>query len=87
MQQFQLDVESTAVIRAAEEIMMLTRTMKEIWLFGGLDTLVQDHEGKEGTGQDEGAREKMEEDVRVVEQGFKEFLQKYEMTLDLNGKP
>ena len=27
------------MIRAAEEFMVLTRTMKELWLFGGLDTL------------------------------------------------
>jgi len=74
------------VIRAAEEIMMLTRTMKEIWLFGGLDTLAMDHEGKDLNGQNETAQKKMEEDVRVVQEGFKRFLEKYETKLDLNGK-
>jgi RecB family endonuclease NucS len=85
VQQFQLDVESTAVIRAAEEIMMLTRTMKEIWLFGGLDTLAADHEGKDVDGQDGAAQRKMEEDVRIVEEGFRKFLEKYETTLGLDG--
>ena len=59
MQQFQLDVESTALIRAAEEIMILTRSMKDVWLFGGLDTLTSDHNGK----HTEGAQS---EDVRAV---------------------
>ncbi|ETI19330.1 hypothetical protein G647_09162 [Cladophialophora carrionii CBS 160.54] len=84
-QQFQLDVESTAVIRAAEEIMMLTRTMKEIWLFGGLDTLATDHNGKDVNGQDEAAQRKMEEDIRIVEEGFRKFLEKYETSLVLDG--
>ncbi|KIX98372.1 uncharacterized protein Z520_05673 [Fonsecaea multimorphosa CBS 102226] len=83
VQQFQLDVESTAIVRAAEEIMMLTRTMKEIWLFGGLDTLKSDHQGRRLNGQDEAARRKMEEDVKVVEEGFKKFLEKYETTLEM----
>ena len=65
---------------------MLTRTMKEIWLFGGLDTLAKDHESKDSNGQDEAARRTMEDDVRIVEEGFKEFLKKYETTLELNGK-
>ena len=38
-EQFQLEVESTALIRAAEEIMVLTRAMKDLWLFGGLRTI------------------------------------------------
>ncbi|OAP62005.1 hypothetical protein AYL99_04208 [Fonsecaea erecta] len=83
VQQFQLDVESTAIVRAAEEIMMLTRTMKEIWLFGGLDTLKSDHRSRDPNGMDEAARRKMEEDVKLVEEGFKKFLEKYETTLDM----
>lgn len=59
--------------------MMLTRTMKEIWLFGGLDTLAADHQSEAVK-----AREKMEQDVRIVEEGFKRFLEKYETTLDLD---
>ncbi|CAK97148.1 hypothetical protein An12g04580 [Aspergillus niger] len=39
---YQLDVESTALVRAAEDILALTRTMKETWLFGKLDTLGED---------------------------------------------
>ncbi|OAL38597.1 hypothetical protein AYO20_02247 [Fonsecaea nubica] len=86
VQQFQLDVESTAIVRAAEEIIMLTRTMKEIWLFGGLDTLKDDHEGQDVNGQDKAAiRLKMEEDVKVVEEGFKKFLEKYETALDVSN--
>jgi hypothetical protein len=65
MQQFQLDVESTALVRAAEEIMVLTRSMKDVWLFGGLDTLTSDHNGE----QTDGAQP---EDVRAVA----EYIQK-----------
>ncbi|EHY60105.1 hypothetical protein ABEF92_001024 [Exophiala dermatitidis] len=81
VQEFQLDIESAAVIRAAEEIMVLTRTMKEIWLFGGLDTLEKDHEN-DNNPQNEATKRKVEEDTRVVEEGFKKFLEKYETTID-----
>lgn len=83
VQQFQLDVESTAVVRAAEEIMMLTRTLKEIWLFGGLDTLENDHENDQNS-HDEAQRKKMEEDIQVVEDGFKRFLERYETAIDVS---
>ena len=83
-QQFQLDVESTALVRAAEEIMMLTRTMKEIWLFGGLDTLTKDND-KDKNPENEALRKKMDEDVRVVEEGFKRFLDRFEVRLDGDG--
>jgi len=85
VQQFQLDVESTAVIRAAEEIMMLTRTLKEIWLFGGLDTLDQDHEDDHHA-QDEAVKRKMDDDIKVVEEGFRRFLEAYETTIDSDSK-
>jgi hypothetical protein len=65
IQQFQLGVESTALVRAAEEIMVLTRSMKDVWLFGGLDTLTSDHNGEHV----EGAHP---EDVRAVA----EYIQK-----------
>ena len=65
MQQFQLDVESTALVRAAEEIMTLTRSMKDVWLFGGLDTLVSDHSGQDMEGAQPG-------DVKAVA----EYIQK-----------
>ena len=50
IQQFQLDVESTALVRAAEEIMVLTRSMKDFWLFGSLDTLTSDYNGEQESG-------------------------------------
>ncbi|KEF52503.1 uncharacterized protein A1O9_11345 [Exophiala aquamarina CBS 119918] len=76
VQQFQLEVESNAMIRAAEEIMMLTRTMKEIWLFGGLDTLAADHKSDKDP-EDEAKRRKLEHDVEIVEAGFNKFLERY----------
>lgn len=79
VQQFQLEVESNAIIHAAEEIMMLTRTMKEIWLFGGLDTLTADRDGDQNIA-DEEKRKQLNEDVKAVEAGFKRFLERYEST-------
>jgi hypothetical protein len=76
--QFQLDVETTAVIRAAEEIMMLTRSMKEIWLFGELDTIKAD--ASTAVGPDEAAG-KMQQDIALVESGFQKFLAKHETIL------
>ncbi|KAF2144108.1 uncharacterized protein K452DRAFT_357038 [Aplosporella prunicola CBS 121167] len=36
---FQMQVETAALIRAAEDILTLTRQMQELWLFGQLKTL------------------------------------------------
>lgn len=55
---------------------MLTRTLKEIWLFGGLDTLEKDH-AKDNNAQDEAMKRKMEDDISVVEDGLRKFLEDY----------
>ena len=73
MQQLQLEVDSTALVKAAEEIMMLTRTLKEIWLFGGLNTIKSDEEREEMEREE---RELVEEE-RVVARGLDEWLKKY----------
>lgn len=57
-EQLRIDVESTALIRAAEEVMVLTRELKDLWLFGGLDTL---HRGEKSA-----ADTAMEADAKVV---------------------
>ncbi|KAL4764908.1 RNA polymerase II mediator complex head subunit MED22 [Aspergillus foveolatus] len=62
---YQLDVESTALIRAAEDILSLTRTMKEAWLFGKLDTLGEDESETK-------RREKLEQDAAVVQKIIEE---------------
>ncbi|KAJ9308340.1 hypothetical protein DTO217A2_2063 [Paecilomyces variotii] len=62
---YQLDVESTALIRAAEDILSLTRTMKETWLFGKLDTLGEDE-------RDIKRREQLEKDALAVKQAVEE---------------
>ncbi|KAJ9299714.1 hypothetical protein DTO271G3_2598 [Paecilomyces variotii] len=62
---YQLDVESTALIRAAEDILSLTRTMKETWLFGKLDTLGEDE-------RDIKRREQLEKDAVAVKQAVEE---------------
>ncbi|KAI5307275.1 hypothetical protein KEM56_001086 [Ascosphaera pollenicola] len=58
---YQLDVESTALIRAAEDMLAITRMMKEAWLFGKLETLKEDE-------RDVQRREKLEQDVRAVKE-------------------
>lgn len=52
-------------IRAAEDILALTRTMKETWLFGKLDTLGEDE-------RDVQRREKLEKDVLAVQKAVEE---------------
>lgn len=47
-------------VRAAEDILSLTRSMKEAWLFGTLDTLGE-------SSQDVERNQKLEEDVKAVE--------------------
>lgn len=64
-----VDVATNKIIRAAEEYMLLTRTMKELWLFGGPDTLHsdQDDEEKEKTRQ-------MRQDEKEVVEGMQKWL-------------
>ncbi|KAL4917180.1 surfeit locus protein 5 subunit 22 of mediator complex-domain-containing protein [Aspergillus aurantiobrunneus] len=57
---YQLDVESTALIRSAEDILSLTRAMKETWLFGKLDTLGEDEAETK-------RREELERDAAVIQ--------------------
>ncbi|KAJ5657767.1 uncharacterized protein N7484_001416 [Penicillium longicatenatum] len=61
---YQIDVESTALIRAAEDLLSLTRTMKEMWLFGKLDTIGEDERDVE-------RREKLDKDVLAVEKALR----------------
>lgn len=83
VQQFQLDAEAQSLIRACEDIMMLTRHMKDLWLFGGLHTLTGDDPDDKTPGAVQ-ETQNMEEDARIVEQGFQRFLEKYETIIDNN---
>ncbi|OQE42432.1 hypothetical protein PENCOP_c004G07742 [Penicillium coprophilum] len=74
---FQIDVESTALIRAAEDLLALSRLMKELWLFGPLDTLGEDE-------RDVQRREKLEEDVKAIQEALEGGL--LMPSLDLPGK-
>jgi len=56
---YQMEVETAALVRAAEDILSLTRALKEAWLFGRLDTL----------GRGEG--ERAEESARGVVAGLR----------------
>ncbi|RMJ22782.1 hypothetical protein PHISP_06339 [Aspergillus sp. HF37] len=62
---YQVDVESSALIRAAEDLLSLSRTMKETWLFGKLDTLGEDE-------RDVKRREQLEEDAVAVRDAVEE---------------
>ncbi|KAI1971422.1 hypothetical protein LOZ53_005342 [Ophidiomyces ophidiicola] len=64
---YQLDVESTALIRAAEDILSLTRSMKESWLFGRLNVLGEDD-------KDIQMRKQVDADVQVVRETLEDPL-------------
>ena len=64
---------------------MLTRHMKELWLFGGLDTLAEDHD-KEKNAENTTGSDRTGDDVKIVEEGFRRFLDKYETTFNLSEK-
>lgn len=66
-----IDTASNQMIRAIEEFMILTRTMKELWLFGELNTLAADQ-----TEEEKAKMKKMEEDEAFVVQGMQEWLRK-----------
>ncbi|KAJ5103116.1 hypothetical protein N7532_003645 [Penicillium argentinense] len=65
VESYQVDVESTALIRAAEDLLSVTRTMKEMWLFGKLDTIGEDERDVE-------RREKLEADVDAVKKAVED---------------
>jgi len=72
IESFNLDVETTALIKAAEDLMGLGRGIKEIWLAKAEQGVVRGEGGmvaddEEGAGREVGARE---EDVRVVVDGL-----------------
>lgn len=69
--QLTVDTATMSLIRAAEELMVLTRTMKELWLLGGLDTLVVDQSDEEKE-----KRRKMREDEDIVVRGMLQWLEK-----------
>ena len=72
--QLQVNVETQALIRAAEDIMLLTRSMKEVWLFGGLGTV------KEGEVAEREEKEKsiLKREREEVERGLRKWVAKGE---------
>lgn len=63
MNAYKLDVETAGLIRAAEDILSLTRVLKEMWLFGKLQTV--------GTNE---AEERAEASAKGVEEGLRKLL-------------
>ncbi|KAL8966381.1 MAG: hypothetical protein Q9197_006021 [Variospora fuerteventurae] len=61
---YKLDVETANLIRAAEDILALTRVLKEMWLFGKLQTV----------GMNEAAEEKAEASAQGVEEGLRKLV-------------
>ncbi|TAQ87710.1 hypothetical protein B7494_g3956 [Chlorociboria aeruginascens] len=74
-QAFQMEVESGALVRAAEDLLQLTRELKEMWLFGPLRGI--------GDGEGEGS---MTEDSKKVGELVNSLLQKAVSGEDINGK-
>lgn len=64
-----VDVATNKLVRAAEEYMVLTRTMKELWLFSGLDTLQSNQTDKE-----EEKTRQMQQDEKEVVEGMRKWL-------------
>ncbi|KAL9021175.1 MAG: hypothetical protein Q9185_001576 [Variospora sp. 1 TL-2023] len=61
---YKLDVETANLIRAAEDILSLTRVLKEMWLFGKLQTV----------GMNEAAEERAEASAQGVEEGLRKLV-------------
>ncbi|MCJ1362518.1 hypothetical protein MMC16_001621 [Acarospora aff. strigata] len=64
---YQIEVETAALIRAAESLLSLTRSLKEAWLFGTLKTLGTEESTRKAEG-------KMDEDVRGVAEGLERLI-------------
>ncbi|KAI9760964.1 MAG: hypothetical protein M4579_001340 [Chaenotheca gracillima] len=66
---YQIEVETTSLIRAAEELLTTTRSLKEAWLFGQLDTL---RESKVTDKTDEDAQATGDAFLRVMKNATQE---------------
>ncbi|KAH8805616.1 mediator complex, subunit Med22 [Xylogone sp. PMI_703] len=66
-QSFQMEVETNALVQASEDLLRLTRELKEMWLFGPLREI--------GEGEGEGS---MEEDSKKVGEMVNELLKRSE---------
>ncbi|KAL1964985.1 hypothetical protein VTN77DRAFT_6185 [Rasamsonia byssochlamydoides] len=64
---YNLNVEATALTRAAEDILSLTRSMKEAWLFEKLNTVGEDE-------HDVKRNRELEENVKYVGEALEEGL-------------
>ncbi|MCJ1478181.1 hypothetical protein MMC13_006857 [Lambiella insularis] len=64
METFQMEVETAALVRSAEDILSLTRSLKEAWLFGKLDTI----------GRSE-AEARTDRSAREVVEGFRALIE------------
>ncbi|RAO71097.1 uncharacterized protein BHQ10_007109 [Talaromyces amestolkiae] len=64
---YNLNVEATALVRAAEDLLSLTRFMKEAWLFEKLNTVGEDE-------HDTRRNQKLEEDVAAVKEAVQKGL-------------
>ncbi|KAL8954556.1 MAG: hypothetical protein Q9183_007051 [Haloplaca sp. 2 TL-2023] len=64
---YRMEVETTALVRAAEDMLSLTRVMKEMWLFGKLQTVGGDE-------AEEKAEERAEQSAKQVEQGLRKLM-------------
>lgn len=76
---FNLDVETTALVKAAEDLMGLGRRMKELWLLAGPESEVHSSGAPPSAGETpaSGARDgtgASEEDVRAVVEGLQTVL-------------
>ncbi|EFW15583.1 conserved hypothetical protein [Coccidioides posadasii str. Silveira] len=69
LQRFE-NIMAAATVRAVEDILALTRTMKELWLFGKLDMLGEDE-------RDVRRREQLDKDVEMVKKAIDERLLKF----------
>lgn len=64
-----VDVATNKLVRAAEEYMVFTRTMKELWLFGGLDTIQSNQ-----TDEEKEKAQQMQQDEKEVVEGMQKWL-------------
>ncbi|EAU29920.1 conserved hypothetical protein [Aspergillus terreus NIH2624] len=64
LQRFE-NIMATATVRAAEDILSLTRAMKETWLFGKLDTLGEDE-------ADVRRREELERNATAIQKAIED---------------
>ncbi|KAF3194236.1 hypothetical protein TWF106_006508 [Orbilia oligospora] len=82
-QTHQIQVHTAAMIKTVEDLLTLTRALKEAWLFGQMGEDVADQNGESSTGVSTNGNEQIDEDAKFVVEWLRTKLREGNVTDDI----